>query len=84
MSIRVLDTRETYRLITDGAGHFAVVEVRCNHVYSLCGHARAGAPDSEQGMAEVAAASGWSSEAAARRCFDAAVRGEEYFKQMLW
>lgn len=81
--IRVLDYKETYRLITDGAGHYSVVEVRCNHVYSLCGHPRREGPDTEEGMAKVVA-EGWLDESAARRCFDAAVKGERYFSQVLW
>lgn len=82
--IRVLDYKETYRLITDEAGKYSVVEVRCSHVYSLCGHPRREGPDNEAGMADVVGEDGWCDEETARRCFDAAVKGERYLKQVLW
>lgn len=84
MAIQVLDYKETYRLITDGQGRYAVIEARCNRVYSLHGHHRREGPDTEEGMACVVGPDGWCDERCARRCFDGAVKGELYLKQMLW
>lgn len=84
MAIQVIAYKETYRLITDGNGHYAVVESRCNRVYSLHGHHRREGPDSEEGMACVVGKDGWCDEATARCCFERAVKGELYLKQMLW
>lgn len=84
MAIQVLDHKETYRLITDQHGHYAVVEARCNRVYSLHGHHRREGPDTEEGMACVVGGDGWSDEKSARCCFDRAVKGELYLKQTLW
>lgn len=84
MPIRVLDYQESYRLITDGHGRYAVVEARNGHVYSLHGCHRREAPDGDEGMAKVVGQDGWFEECAARRCFDLAVKGEDHFRQMLW
>lgn len=84
MGIRIIDSDETYRLITDGGGRYAVVEARCGHVYSLdCHHAHQ-APDGEEGMREVVGEHGWNDYPAARDCFRKAVTGERYYKEHLW
>lgn len=84
MAIRTVDYKETYRLITDEHDHYAVVEVRCGHVYSLHGHHRREAPDSEEGMAQVVGDDGWFDEEAARSCFESAAGGEDYYRQRIW
>lgn len=84
MAIQVLDYKESYRLITDGKGHYAVVEARCGHVYSLHGHDRREAPDSEEGMVRVVGGDGWFEEEAARSCFERAVGGEDYYREHIW
>ncbi len=84
MPISVLDYKETYRLITDNAGHFAVVEARCGHVYSLHGHRRREAVDCEDGMSCVVGGDGWRNEQAARVNFNQAVQGEKYYSQLIW
>lgn len=84
MGIRIVDAKETYRLITDCAGHYAVVEARCGHVYSLHGNHRRGAPDGEEGMARVVGWDGWFPEDQARACFDGAAQGEDYWRQCIW
>lgn len=84
MSIRVVDYQESYRLITDESGHWAVVEARCGHVYSLHGHHRREAPDCEEGMACVVGHDGWRDERAARCCFEQAVKGERDYRQIIW
>lgn len=84
MGIRIVDSKETYRLITDCVGHYAVVEARCGHVYSLHGHHRREAPDGEDGMARVVGCDGWFPEEEARACFDSAAGGEDYWRQKIW
>jgi hypothetical protein len=84
MAIKILDKKESYRLLTDERGHYAVVEVRCGHVYSLHGHHRREAPDSEEGMARVIGSDGWFDEERARCCFNSAAGGETYYSQKIW
>lgn len=83
MAIRIVDQAGTYRLISDN-GRFAVVEARTGHVYSLHGHNRRRAEDTEQGMAAVVGDDGWFDEQAARKCFDDAVQGGEDYARTIW
>lgn len=84
MAIQIVDYKETYRLISDGQGHYAVVEARCGHVYSLHGNHRRMALDSDAGMALVVGRDGWFHEQEARECLEAAARGEDYYRQRIW
>lgn len=84
MGIRIVEAKESYRLITDCVGRYAVVEARCGHVYSLHGHHRREAPDGEEGMARVVGCDGWFPEEQARACFDNAAGGEDYWRQRIW
>lgn len=84
MQINIVEVKETYRLITDEDGHYAVVEARCGHVYSLHGNHRRMALDSDAGMALVVGKDGWFQEPEARACLEAAARGEDYYRQNIW
>lgn len=83
MSISIIREEEPYRLITDGAGRYAVIEARAGRVYSLHGRARHEADDSPDGMAAVVG-DGWRDEAAARRRFEAMCRREEGYSKVIW
>ncbi len=84
MAIEIVETADTFRLISDGGGRFAVVEARAGHVYSVHGHDRRRAEDSERGMGEVVGDDGWFDEAAARRCLDEAARGGDTYSRIIW
>lgn len=84
MAIHIVEVKETYRLIADEAGHYAVVEARCGHVYSLHGNHRRQALDNEAGMQLVIGSDGWFAEGDARNCLEAAARGENYYSQRIW
>jgi|GEM_PF-1550538 hypothetical protein len=81
MRIHIVEVKESYRLITDEDGRYAVVEARCGHVYSLHGNQRRMALDSDAGMALVVGKDGWFGEPQARACLEAAARGEDYYRQ---
>ncbi len=82
--LQVIDTQETYRLISDGQGRYAVVEARCGHVFSLDARHSRQAADCEDGMVAVIGEDGWFDEHAARRCFEEAVRGERRLGRVIW
>lgn len=83
MAISIIREEEPYRLISDEAGHYAVVEARAGRVYSLHGSRRNEADDSTDGMAEVVG-DGWRDEATARRRFQSMCRREDRFSQVIW
>ena len=83
MTIKVVDSAGTFRLISDGS-RYAVVEARAGQVYSVHGHDRRHAPDGEDGMMRVVGDDGWFPEDEARRCFDDAVKGGEDFARTIW
>ena len=65
MPMRILDEKENYLLLTDGA-HYAVVEQRAGKYYGLHnGHRRGVAPD-DAGVAKILNEEGTSSEPRAR------------------
>ena len=82
--IDVIAEKETYRLIGDGAGRFAVVEVRAGRVYSLDPQHSAEAEDTLHGMAKVVSPRGWRSREEAARLFRAMVSGEAHLARTLW
>jgi hypothetical protein len=84
MGVKIVDAAETYRLIADDRGRYAVIEARCRNVYSLDAHHARHAPDTPEGMAQVVDEDGWCDERHARRCFDEAVNGERIYSQIIW
>lgn len=84
MAIRIVDSKDSFRLVTDEHGNFAVVEVRAGHVYSVHGSHRREARDSEAGIAQVVGEDGWFDERRARACLDEAARRGEDYARMIW
>lgn len=84
MAIEIVERADSFRLISDGRGRFAVVEARAGHVYSVHGHHRREAEDCERGMIEVVGEDGWFDEAAARRCLEEASKGGDAYARMIW
>ena len=83
MAISIIREENPYRLISDGCGHYAVIEARSGRVYSLHSAARHEADDSTDGM-EVVVGDGWRDEASARRRFEAMCRREDGGSQVIW
>jgi hypothetical protein len=83
MNIVTVHEAENYRLITDGRGHYAVVEVRDGWVYSLHSHARREAPDTPEGMAAVVG-DGWRERRRATERFLDMLRREKRYSEVLW
>ena len=52
-TIKIVTEKETYRVITDGRGRYAVIEARAGHVYSLDPRHSVHAEDTPEGMAQV-------------------------------
>ena len=84
MKVEVIAEKETYRLLTDGHGRFAVVEARAGHVYSLDPTHSAEAQDTPEGMLQVVSPRGWKSREDAARLFRAMARGEAHLAETLW
>jgi len=83
MAIKIVLEEEPYRLITDGAGHYAVIEVRDGCVYSLHCHERHQAPDTPEGMAAVVG-DGWCERTRAMERYEYMTRRETRYGEMLW
>jgi len=86
MSIQIVSEQRPYRLVCDGAEHYAVLEARCGRVYPVhCEHChpRDGAPDTADGMLQIAR-SQWEQCDDARSCYKYMVDNEERYAQMLW
>lgn len=83
MSVRVLDEDEPFRLVTDGLGHYAVLEARWGHVYPVHRHDCCGCDDTPEGM-EKAAEKEWRMAAQALAEFDFARQGEQRLAEILW
>lgn len=83
MSIYIIEEVKPYRLICDGVGHYAVIEARAGHVYSLHGRQRNAALDTPAGMA-VVVGDGWSDETPARERFREMCGREEGYSQIIW
>ncbi len=84
MSTQVISERETYRLIGDGEGRFAVLEARAGRVYSCDPQHSAEAEDTPEGMREVISRRGWRPREDAFRLFEHMVRGERHLAETLW
>ncbi len=84
MSVKVLKEDEPFRLVTDGQGHYAVLEARWGHVYPVHRHDCCdGCDDTAEGM-EQAASKEWSRAAQAMAEFDFARQSEQRFAEILW
>ncbi|MGE5505083.1 MAG: hypothetical protein ACM31L_11730 [Actinomycetota bacterium] len=85
MYATVVQEFRPYRFICDEAGRYAVIEVRCGHVYCLdCDHPRHEAEDTPEGMAKVVGAHGWGDYDGALKLFRLMVDSEERYGQILW
>ncbi len=82
--IQVIAEKESYRLIGNGRGRFAVIEARAGRVYSLDPQHSAEAEDSPAGIAAVIGPRGWRSRDDAARLFRAMVSGERHYAETLW
>ncbi len=83
MALKIVHEVEPYRMVTDGRGHFAVLEARNGRVYTLHCHDRREAPDTPDGM-EAAVAGCWCEhEEAARRLLFMA-RSEKHYSETIW
>ena len=84
MTAHVIAERESYRVVGDGAGRFAVLEARAGKVYSCDPHHSAEAPDTPEGMRTVISQRGWKAREEALRLFEHMVRGERHLAETLW
>ena len=82
--IQIVTEKETYRIIGDGRGRFAVVEARAERVYSLDPQHTLEAEDTPEGMAQVVGPRGWRSRDEAARLFKHMVNGERHLAETLW
>src|ERR671911_1675800 len=83
MAVTIMLDDEPYRLITDGDGHYAVIEARNGLVYSLHSHDRHEAPDTEEGMAAVVG-DGWREPGRAMERFQYMARREARYSELIW
>jgi hypothetical protein len=83
MAITIVLEEEPYRLITDGDGHYAVVEARGGFVYSLHSHDRHEAPDTAEGMAAVVG-DGWRERSRAMQRFKYMTQREARYSELIW
>ena len=83
MTIMIVLEEEPYRLITDGDGHYAVLEARDGRVYSLHCHERHEAPDTPEGMAAIIG-DGWRERSRAMERYQSMIRRENRYSEMLW
>jgi hypothetical protein len=82
--MQIVAEKECYRLVGDGRGRFAVLEVRADRVYSLDPRHSSEADDTPEGMAEVVGPRGWRSREDAARLFKHMVNGERHLAETLW
>ena len=82
--IEVIAEKESYRIIGDGRGKFAVVEARAGKVYSLDPQHTFEAEDTPGGMAQVVGPRGWRSRDEAAQLFKHMVSGERHLAETLW
>jgi hypothetical protein len=83
MAVTIVLEEDPYRLITDGDGHYAVIEARNGLVYSLHSHDRHEAPDTEEGMAAVVG-DGWREQGRAMERFQYMTRREARYSELIW
>ena len=83
MHAQIVEEVRPYRLIQDDHGRYAVLEVRCGHVYCLdCDHPRHCAEDTPEGMAQIA--THWTDRDHAAQLFRELVEREEYYAERIW
>jgi hypothetical protein len=83
MAATIVLEEEPYRLITDGAEHYAVIEARNGFVYSLHCHGRHEAPDTAEGMA-IVVGDGWREQSVAMERFKFMTRREACYSELIW
>jgi hypothetical protein len=83
MAVTIVLEEDPYRLITDGDGHYAVIEARNGLVYSLHSHDRHEAPDTAEGMAAVVG-DGWHEQGRATERFQYMARREARYSELIW
>ena len=83
MAVTIMLDDEPYRLITDGDGHYAVIEARNGLVYSLHSHDRHEAPDTAEGMAAVVG-DGWCKPGTAMECYCYMTQREACYSELIW
>jgi hypothetical protein len=83
MAATIVLEEEPYRLITDGADNYAVIEARNGLVYSLHCHGRHEAPDTAEGMAAVVG-DGWREQSVAMERFKFMTRREACYSELIW
>jgi hypothetical protein len=87
MAVTIVLEEEPYRLITDvitdGDGHYAVIEARNGLVYSLHSHDRHEASDTAEGMAAVVG-DGWCKPGAAMECYCYMTQREACYSKLIW
>ena len=69
--------------ITDGDGHYAVIEARNGLVYSLHSHDRREASDTAEGMAAVVG-DGWCRPGTAMECYCYMTQREACYSELIW
>lgn len=84
MSIEIVERADSFLLISNCQGAFAVVEARNGHVYSVHGHHRREAPYSEEGMVRVVGEDGWFDEESARETLRKAQGDGETYARIIW
>ena len=82
--MQIVAEKESYRIVGDGRGRFAVVEVRAGRVYSLDPQHSLEAEDTPEGMAQVVGPRGWRSRDDAAKLFKHMVNGERHLAETLW
>ena len=83
MAVTIALEEETYRLITDGDEHYAVIEARDGLVYSLHSHDRHEAPDTAEGMVAVVG-DGWCKPGMAMECYCYMTQSEACYSELIW
>lgn len=82
--VEIVSEKECYRIIGDGRGRYAVVEVRAERVYSIDPQHSCEAEDCEDGMMSVVGPRGWRSRESAAQLFKHMVNGERHLAETLW
>jgi hypothetical protein len=81
--IKVIEERENYMLVSDGA-RFAVVERRADKFYSLRSGPRRGVALTDAGVRAIMRECGWCTEIKARQLLDEIVTRRQDLAEHLW
>lgn len=81
--VEIIAEDEGFRLIGDGGGRFAVLEVRNGRVYSLHTHDRREGADDAAGMTRAVGADGWSGREEAESRYHDMVEGERRYREKM-